>query len=76
MLQINCRDVTGHTYAELMALCEQAKPTAAEALTEEQKRASRQLLDACAALIDARVAVPRELRQTVAECMTHTDELA
>jgi hypothetical protein len=72
----DCRDVTGHSYAELVALCEQARVLAGQDVTEEQEKAARQLVEAYAALIDARIMVPGEIRKAVADCVFtgHTRE--
>ena len=72
---VTCQEITGHTRDELTALCEAARIREGQPMTEDQKRAARLLLEACAAFIDARLAVPKDIRVVVAQVITQGDDL-
>jgi hypothetical protein len=72
---VTCQDITGHTREELTELCERARVRAGEPMTDDQKEAARLLLEACAAFIDARLVVPKDIRAVVAQVIAHGDDL-
>ena len=69
-MQVTCFDITGHTRDELTALRERAKIQAGESMSEDQKHAARILLEAFAAFIDARCAVPKDIRMIVSDLVS------
>ena len=72
---VTCRDITGQTRKQLTLLCDRAKGRPGEPASEEQKEAARLLLAACAAFIDARVSVPRDIRMAILDLLERSDEL-
>ena len=72
---VTCRDITGHTRDELTGLCQRAMVQAGEPMNDVQKEAARLLLEACAAFIDARVSVPRDIRKAVLGLLERGDEI-
>jgi hypothetical protein len=74
VIHVTCQEITGYSRAELTELCERARIRAGEPMTEDQKQAARVLLEACAAFIDARLAVPKDIRLVIAELITQGED--
>ena len=76
VIQVTCRDITGHTREELTELVKRATVRAAGPMSDDQREASRLLLDAFSSFIAERVAVPADIRMAVADIAARGDGLA
>jgi hypothetical protein len=64
---VTCRDITGHTREELTSLCNRVRARATATTSEDQREASRLLLEAFAAFVAEKLPVPRDIRTAVAD---------
>lgn len=76
VIQVTCKDITGHTRDELTSLVRRATVRAAGPMSDDQREASQLLLTAFASFIAERVAVPTDIRMAVADITMRGDGLA
>ena len=76
MIQVTCFDITGHTRQELTVLCQRANARAPGPMSDDQRQASRLLLQAFAAFIAERVPVPLDIRMAVADVVARGNDLS
>ena len=70
VIQVTCQDITGRTRDELTSLCKRTAEAAAQApLSEDQKEAADQLLEAFASFVVAGVSVPTDIRLAVVDLL-------
>jgi hypothetical protein len=70
VVQVTCQDITGRTRDELTSLCKKTAAAAAQApLSEDQKEAASQLLEAFASFVVAGVSVPTDIRLAVVDLL-------
>ena len=76
VIHVTCKDITGHTREELTSLVKRATARAAGPMSDDQREASRLLLNAFACFIAERTAVPTDIRMAVADITMRGDGLA
>ena len=70
VIEVTCLDITGRTRDELTSLCKRAVAAQAQApLSEDQREAAGQLLEAFASFIVAGVSVPKDIRLAVVDLL-------
>ena len=70
VIQVTCLDITGRSREELTSLCKRTAEAAAQApLSEDQKEAAGQLLEAFASFVVAGVSVPTDIRMAVVDLL-------
>ena len=70
VIQVTCLDITGRSREELTSLCKRTAEAAAQApLSEDQKEAADQLLEAFASFVVAGVSVPTDIRMAVVDLL-------
>jgi hypothetical protein len=73
---VTCRDITGHTREELTSLCNRVRVRTTATMSDDQREASRLLLEAFAAFVAEKVPVPRDIRMAVADMVSRGDMLS
>jgi hypothetical protein len=71
-VHVTCKDITGYTRDELTSLCKRAIGPR----SETQREAAKLLMEAFACFVAERVAVPADIRLTVADLVTRGEGLA
>ena len=70
VVKVTCLDITGRSREELTSLCKRTAAAAAQApLSEDQREAAGQLLEAFASFVVAGVSVPTDIRQAVVDLL-------
>ena len=74
VIQVTCLDITGRTRDELTSLCKRAtEQVAATPMSEDQREAAAQLLEAFASFVVAGVSVPPDIRMAVVDLLQRGD---
>ena len=76
VIQVTCLDITGRTRDELTLLCKRATAEAASPLSEDQREAAEDLLEAFASFVVSGVSVPADIRKAVVDLLRRSDGLA
>jgi hypothetical protein len=69
VIKVTCLDITGRSREELTSLCKKTAALDQAPLSEEQKEAAGQLLEAFASFVVAGVSVPKDIRQAVVDLL-------
>jgi len=73
VVHVTCLEITGRTRDELTLLRKRATEHVAATMSDDQKEAADQLLEAFASFVVAGVSVPPDIRQAVVDLLRRGD---